>query len=271
MADWDRNRDDDRSRTYDRDRNRGSDLSSNRMEHSDRDRDRDFGRFEQDRYRSYGQDRERDFSRDRGQQDWNRSWNQDRNWNQDWNRNQEWDRGREQGRPFGGSDWDRSWTGDTAHRGREMMRGQGYQGYQGYGYGSGSGMEGLTGRTGSFTGRGPKGWQRSDERIREDLNERLSDHPDIDASEIEVTVSNGEVTLRGTVDNRHEKRLAEDLAENVRGVKDVHNEVKVSRSLWQKLTGQGEEEQTDRPATERGARAGAIGGQGTTGTGTKRS
>ena len=112
---------------------------------------------------------------------------------------------------------------------------------------------------------------RSDDRIREDVNERLSDHSEIDATEIDVTVMSGEVTLRGTVDSRYEKRMAEDCAEEVRGVKDVHNELKVNRSFWQRLTGQGEEEETDRQAAERGARAGAIGGQGTTGTGTKRS
>ena len=83
---------------------------------------------------------------------------------------------------------------------------------------------------GRFAGRGPKGWQRSDDRIREDINERLTDHPHIDASEIEVTVQNGEVTLTGTVEERNAKRLAEDVAESVSGVREVHNQIRVQQS-----------------------------------------
>jgi len=79
----------------------------------------------------------------------------------------------------------------------------------------------------SFRGRGPKGWQRSDDRIRELVCERLTDHHDIDATEIEVAVQNGEITLSGTVDDRRTKRLAEDVAESVGGVKDVHNHLRV--------------------------------------------
>jgi hypothetical protein len=99
----------------------------------------------------------------------------------------------------------------------------------GYGGGTGSysGGIGSYGERGRFTGRGPKNWQRSDDRIREDINERLTDHPDIDAFEIDVQVKNGEVTLAGTVEERHTKRLAEDVAENVSGVREVHNQLKV--------------------------------------------
>lgn len=55
---------------------------------------------------------------------------------------------------------------------------------------------------GQHRGRGPKGYTRSDERIREDVNDRLSDDSFVDASEIEVSVSSCEVTLSGTVDGR---------------------------------------------------------------------
>ena len=48
-------------------------------------------------------------------------------------------------------------------------------------------------------GRGPKNYKRSDERIREDVCDRLSDDGMVDASEIEVKVSGAEVTLDGTV------------------------------------------------------------------------
>jgi osmotically-inducible protein OsmY len=79
-------------------------------------------------------------------------------------------------------------------------------------------------------GKGPRGYSRSDERIREDVNDRLTDDWQIDASEIEVTVSNGEVTLNGTVTSREEKRRAEDLAEKVSGVRHVQNNLRLQRS-----------------------------------------
>src|SRR4029453_1306120 len=62
---------------------------------------------------------------------------------------------------------------------------------------------------GDYRGRGPRGYTRSDERIEEDINDRLTDHPYLDASNIEVDVANSEVVLSGTVDGRHAKRLAE--------------------------------------------------------------
>jgi osmotically-inducible protein OsmY len=78
-------------------------------------------------------------------------------------------------------------------------------------------------------GRGPKGYQRSDERIREDVNDRLTDDPHIDASEIDVTVASREVTLSGTVNSRFEKRHAEDLAESISGVTHVQNNLRVQQ------------------------------------------
>jgi hypothetical protein len=80
---------------------------------------------------------------------------------------------------------------------------------------------------GAFTGKGPKNYVRSDERIREDVCEHLSYHPYVDASDIEVTVRDGEVTLSGTVDARMAKRAAEECCDQVRGVKDVHNQLRV--------------------------------------------
>jgi osmotically-inducible protein OsmY len=79
----------------------------------------------------------------------------------------------------------------------------------------------------SYSGRGPKGYTRSDERIREDVCERLSDNDEVDASEIEVQVKDRKVTLIGTVQNRRMKHIAEDLAEAVSGVDDVENRITV--------------------------------------------
>jgi hypothetical protein len=82
-----------------------------------------------------------------------------------------------------------------------------------------------------FYGRGPKGYARSDERIREDISDRLSDDHYVDASEITVLVRDGEVTLEGSVETRSMKRRAENIADAVRGVKDVHNHLRTTRSL----------------------------------------
>jgi len=133
-------------------------------------------------------------------------------------------------RDFGGQDrgvmgyrgergfWDRasdevsSWFGsDEAARRREQDARQGDQGAQ------------------HHRGRGPKGYTRSDERIREDVSDRLTDDPRVDASEIEVNVSGSEVTLSGTVDSREARRRAEDIAERVSGVRHVQNNLRVQR------------------------------------------
>ena len=112
-------------------------------------------------------------------------------------------------------------TGAGWRGGRSGSTGSG-QGSWGHGSWGGRG-----GQTGQFSGRGPKGYQRSDDRIREDVSDRLTEHGDLDASEIEVDVSQGVVTLSGSVDDRWGKRLAEDIAERVPGVRDVMNQLRV--------------------------------------------
>jgi osmotically-inducible protein OsmY len=86
------------------------------------------------------------------------------------------------------------------------------------------------------SGRGPTNYTRSDERIREDVNDNLTDDWGVDASEITVAVENGDVTLEGTVATRLQKRRAEDCAEDVSGVKNVQNNLRVKersqRSAW---------------------------------------
>jgi osmotically-inducible protein OsmY len=77
--------------------------------------------------------------------------------------------------------------------------------------------------------RGPKNYKRSDERIHEDVSDRLAHQDDVDPSDIEVAVSSGEVTLTGTVQTRREKFLAEEIADDVGGVTEVHNLLRVRR------------------------------------------
>ncbi|HEX4915909.1 MAG TPA: BON domain-containing protein, partial [Vicinamibacterales bacterium] len=70
-----------------------------------------------------------------------------------------------------------------------------------------------------YAGRGPKDYRRSDDRVREEICDCMTDDPLLDASEIVVQVSDGEVTLSGSVSSRDQKRRAEDVAERVSGVK----------------------------------------------------
>jgi hypothetical protein len=84
-------------------------------------------------------------------------------------------------------------------------------------------------QSGGHRGRGPKGYERSDERIREEVCEMLTDDHDIDASEISVDVNQGEVTLTGTVPDRRIKFLVEDRVAQCAGVKDVHNKLHSTR------------------------------------------
>jgi hypothetical protein len=82
---------------------------------------------------------------------------------------------------------------------------------------------------GPFVGRGPRGYRRSDERIRENVCELFTVNGDLDPSEVEVSVREGEVILSGTVATRAQKRLAEDIADAVLGVVEVHNHLRVER------------------------------------------
>ncbi|RIK88639.1 MAG: hypothetical protein DCC67_00435 [Planctomycetota bacterium] len=86
------------------------------------------------------------------------------------------------------------------------------------------------GRQGGHRGKGPRGYQRSDQRILEEVCEELCDDDLIDASDIEVKVENGEVLLSGVVPDRFTKRRSEDVAERCRGVHDVHNQLRVKRA-----------------------------------------
>jgi osmotically-inducible protein OsmY len=134
------------------------------------------------------------------------------------------------------------------------------------GYGGNSGAGNSADRTGSqnwgqsnmgqgstsapnHVGRGPKGWKRSDDRIREDVSEQLERHPQIDATDIEIRVENGEVTLMGTAPDRRTKRLAEDVAEAVSGVQEVQNQIRVKREggVLAQLFGGNDEEKKDDP------------------------
>jgi hypothetical protein len=87
-------------------------------------------------------------------------------------------------------------------------------------------------------GKGPKGYARSDERIREDISDHLTQDYLVDATNIEVAVVECECTLNGTVGTRDEKRRAEDIAERVMGVKHVQNNLRVAPTATTALSTQ---------------------------------
>ncbi|MDX2166626.1 MAG: BON domain-containing protein [Deltaproteobacteria bacterium] len=113
-----------------------------------------------------------------------------------------------------------TWFAPARPMRRDWERGEVYGGnvYRGERYGH---------APGGFAGRGPSGYRRNDERICEDVCDHLTEHAQIDASDVRVRVADGEVFLTGTVATREQKRLAEDIAEMARGVRDVRNEIRV--------------------------------------------
>jgi len=148
-------------------------------------------------------------------------------------------RGSWSGAPSGyGYDETMGYQGEN-RSGQQRMGYQG-QGSQGQGFrganqgfrGSSQGYRGeseshVHAGTGPHRGKGPSGYQRSDERLREMICESLADDDQLDASHIEVAVKNGDVTLTGWVEDRRTKRDAEDCVASVSGVRDVQNQLRV--------------------------------------------
>jgi hypothetical protein len=120
-----------------------------------------------------------------------------------------------------GQRYPRSMRGGDMGRGQEPSR-WGMQGMRGMG-----GYGAYGGEVGQHRGKGPQGYTRSDDRIRETVCDVLTDDDHIDATHVEVVVKNGEVLLTGTVEDRRMKRMVEDTIERLPGVKDVQNQLRV--------------------------------------------
>lgn len=78
--------------------------------------------------------------------------------------------------------------------------------------------------------RGPKGFRRSDERLKEDLAQALMFHDDIDLSDVSIDVKDAKVTLEGNVPERWMRYAIDDIAESIIGVEEVENGVRVRRT-----------------------------------------
>ena len=72
----------------------------------------------------------------------------------------------------------------------------------------------LTAPSAQYRGVGPKGYRRSDPRVREHVCDQLLLDPYLDASRIVVRVANGRVVLTGSVPNERMRASAVAVASN---------------------------------------------------------
>ena len=105
-------------------------------------------------------------------------------------------------------------------------------------YGQGQPYDRSYGQSGGrrFTS-GPKGYQRSDERLKEDISERLMESHYIDSSDVSIDVRGAKVVLDGTVPSRHMKHAIEDLVDACPGVQDIDNRVRVANQNMRQSQG----------------------------------
>lgn len=200
------------------------------------------------------------------------AWGFDESWRRDPGRDRGWE-GTGYDRPGYNRDYDRDRAGERGGYGDDRRNQRGWWDRASDEVSSWLGDDDAERRRqddgrGYHRGRGPRGYTRSDERIREDVSDRLTDNPILDAGEIEVMVTDGEVTLSGSVDSRYSKRLAEDISHEVSGVKHVQNNLRVRQITQQRESISG----TSSGISERGAtsdvgRTSSSGVSGSTGVG----
>ena len=89
----------------------------------------------------------------------------------------------------------------------------------------------------SLRGVGPRSFRRSDERLRDEAWERLANDPDLDASRLTVEVADGEVALRGAVDDPRDRAVAEEICAEIHGVRGVYNRIRIegTRPGWKEI------------------------------------
>jgi hypothetical protein len=123
---------------------------------------------------------------------------------------------------------DRQWSGSPYEDQREQNwnHRQGWDEYYNQSYQKGFRNHGGAQRghdSEGHVGKGPRGYKRSDESIYHDVCDTLTMSPDINATDIEVSVKEGVVYLNGSVPDRASKKNAELDIENISGVIDVQN------------------------------------------------
>ncbi|HEX7944331.1 MAG TPA: BON domain-containing protein [Phenylobacterium sp.] len=75
----------------------------------------------------------------------------------------------------------------------------------------------------AYAGKGPKGWSMADERLIEEVSERLMQDRLLDARGVEVAADAGTVTLSGHVAAASDIALAAMLVRGTPGVRDLVN------------------------------------------------
>jgi hypothetical protein len=70
-------------------------------------------------------------------------------------------------------------------------------------------------------------FMKTDSEIERDVKDELGWHPDLDATDIAITVHNGVVTLAGFVKSYLDKYEAEQAAKRVAGVAALANDLEV--------------------------------------------
>lgn len=155
------------------------------------------------------------------------------------------DSGRQYSRDFG-RDYEGDYGGDFGNmygrdRSRDYERDNGNGMSQGYGQQHRYGDESWQGRQeagqrgyGAYGGgstdmrhrEGPKGYSRTDERVREDVCERLCMAHHLEVCDVSVQVKDGRVELQGNVPQRWMKHAIEDVVEKCFGVHDVENRIR---------------------------------------------
>jgi len=126
---------------------------------------------------------------------------------------------------------ERRYYGNERYRARERERRTRHPGRDlGYQIGPAPGGGDIALGPGPHVGHGPRDYRRPDQRIFEDVCEWLAGDPRVDAREIDVRVRDADVTLEGSVGDRRARRLAEDIAAAVPGVRDVFNRLRVERA-----------------------------------------
>ncbi|MFA9441176.1 BON domain-containing protein [Uliginosibacterium sp. sgz301328] len=123
-----------------------------------------------------------------------------------WVRGQQGDFRRSDQRGAGGQDWQDAYQTRTHYAGAGLERG-----------------------SQARERKGPKGYTRSDDRLREDICERLTFAHHLDVSDVSVTVQDGKVTLEGTVPDRRSKHAIEDVVDESWGVREIDNRVRIAR------------------------------------------
>ncbi len=125
-------------------------------------------------------------------------------------------------------DWERHSTGGTSGaRGREGMA-QSERGTWGDDQSRRERREEQRGGS-DAGGAVPRPRRKSDDSLAREIHEILTTDPELDATDIEVVVEGGAVTLSGDVEHPDAKLLAEELTESIAGVRLVHNRLVVRR------------------------------------------